>query len=558
MALLFEIYQQGRRLTDFNVRGACVMGAESVPVEGRISFVEGLLRVETPIEAAVEPGEEAQNAYGVALLWDAGEVGSYILETTRLPHRTEPYVLNVELARHRLMRLLHKQEDWNLWDDQGLGPAAGEALRKVRDAQMRFAEALGKLHEPASAATISDDALAMALEASEELALCQAEASLGRRRSSSSGLSRVMLGVRADPSVHNAKYRGTLARFFDYSIVPVSWRQLQPEEDRFETESADLTIEFLARNRVPIIAGPLVDLSEGQVPEWLFIYENDFESLRDLAFDYVRSVVTRYRRIVRVWSVVCGLHASNGFGLSFEQMIELTRLLVGQVKSVNAQAKTLVTVRMPHGEYLCQPGGNGPGVSPQLYAEMVAQSGVECDGFGIEIEMGVPRRGYFCRDLFQISAMLDRFAGLGKPVFITSVACPDRNQSPDGLNPIDAGRWRGEWSSERQAKWLRAVYRVALSKGFVENVAWADLSDIEATHTRMPGSGLLDDMLRPKPAFEAVQEMRRAFRPPQPAPGQAPMPTGTLGQATGAAAGALPPAMPAQPPAPPAEGIPGE
>src|SRR5690606_13484186 len=197
---------------------------------------------------------------------------------------------------------------------------------------------------------------------------------------------RVMLGVRVDPAVRNAKYRGTLARFFDYAIVPVSWRLLQPEEDMFDTEAADSAIEFLARNRVPIIAGPLVDLSEGNVPEWLFIYEHDFEALRDLAFDYVRSVVARYRRVVRVWNVVSGLHVTSGFTLSFEQMIELTRLLVGQVKSVNPQAKTLVTIRMPYGEYLSQgASGNAAGVPPLLYAEMIAQSGVDCDGFGIEI-----------------------------------------------------------------------------------------------------------------------------------------------------------------------------
>ena len=80
----------------------------------------------------------------------------------------------------------------------------------------------------------------------------------------------------------------------------------------FDTAAADSTIEFLQRNRVPTIAGPLVDLAEGQVPEWLFIYEHDFESLRDLAFDFVKSVVTRYRRVVKLWNVVAGVHAPGG------------------------------------------------------------------------------------------------------------------------------------------------------------------------------------------------------------------------------------------------------
>ena len=506
MALKFEIYNQGRRLTDFAVRGACVIGPESVPCEGRVSFEQGVL--------TVEAGEEGDQAVGVALLWDAGDVGAYLLETTRLPPREKPYILNVELARHRLMRLVHKQEDWNLWDQ----PTAAEPLKKVREAQLTFADALGKLHEPSQAALLADEALALAISASEELAQHHAEILLSRRRAQ--GLPRTLFGVRADAAVRNAKYRGTLARFFDYTVLPMPWKQLQPEEDLFDTDTADSAIEFLARNRVPIIAGPLVDLSEGQVPEWMFIYEHDFETLRDLAFEYVKSVVTRYRRVVRLWNVVAGLHAASSFGLSFEQMIELTRLMVAQVKTVNPQARTLVTIRMPYGEYLANPAIASTGVPPLLYAEMVAQSGVDCDGFGLEIKTGVPQRGMYCRDLFQISSMLDRFATLGKPLFVTAVASPDRAQASGGINPSDGGRWHGPWSPERQAHWLRAVYRLALSRPYVENVAWADLSDFETAQTMLPGSGLLDDMLRPKPAFEAVQEFRQNFRPkPRPAPG---------------------------------------
>ena len=527
MAILFEIYREGRRATEFLLSGAYVTGPESIAVDGHVSFEGGLVVVEPPREVAVEPGGELPTAYGVCLLWDVGEPGSYLLETTRLPPREQPYILNVELARHRLMRIVHKQEDWNLWD--GVTPSTVDALRRVREAQSVFASALTNLQNPAEASRLADSALSLAIQASEELAIFQAEASMARRRSGAGA--RAMFGVRADPGVRNAKYRGTLARFFDYAVVPVSWRSLQPEEDRFETEAADSTVEFLARNRIPVIAGPLLSLAEGEVPEWLFIYEHEFESLRDLAFDYVRSVVTRYRRIIRVWNVVSGLHVNNGFDFSFEQTLELTRLLVGQVKAVSPQAKTVVTIRMPFGEYLAAAGSRGvPGIPPHLYAEMVAQSGVECDGFGLELEMGLPRRGTFCRDLFQISAMLERFATLGKPVFLTAVACPDRDTGRNGLNPADGGRWRSPWSPEVQAQWLREVYRIALSKPFIENVAWADLCD-ESAQTMVPGSGLLDDLLRPKLAFDALQDLRKAMRPPQPPPGQAPTPAGTMGQA---------------------------
>ena len=255
------------------------------------------------------------------------------------------------------------------------------------------------------------------------------------------------------------------------------------------------------------------------MPEWLFIYEHDFDALRDLAFEYVKSVVTRYRRVVKLWNVVAGVHAPGSFSLSFEQMIELTRLLVGQVKAVNPQAKTLVTVRLPFGEYLASPGtGVGQGVPPLLYAEMVAQSGIECDGIGVEIKTGVPRRGRYCRDLFQISAMLDRFSALGKPIFVTAVACPDRSSVAGEGNP----ERRRAVAHALDARAAGEVAAGGLPHGDEHSRSWRtsrgpDLSDFEAANTALPGSGLLDDMLRPKPAFETVQELRRLLRPQKPA-----------------------------------------
>ena len=50
---------------------------------------------------------------------------------------------------------------------------------------------------------------------------------------------------------------------------------------------------------------------------------------------------------------------------------------------------------------------------------------------------------------------------------------------------------------------------MALSKPFVESIAWGDLADI---NQRIPGGGLLDDMLKPKPAYAKLQDLRQKFR----------------------------------------------
>src|SRR5580658_6401265 len=168
MPVTFEIYREGKRLSEFSLGGAVAMGPESVPVQAELSFENSLLIVNRPDTSAT----------GVAVLWDMGSPGAFFLETTRLMPRERPYNLNVELARFRLMKIVQKQEDWNLFDfakAEKFGP-------KFHEAQQIFAEALGKLDEPADASVLADMALTMAVELSEEIGAFHSDLLIQRRR----------------------------------------------------------------------------------------------------------------------------------------------------------------------------------------------------------------------------------------------------------------------------------------------------------------------------------------------------------------------------------------
>jgi hypothetical protein len=496
MPITFEIYRDGNRLMQFAPQGAISIGPESVPVPGEVSFRDGLLVIE----------KNDDHPTGVGLLWDCGAVGSYHIETTRLPPRDKPYNLNVELARFRLMRIVQKQEDWNLFDF----PRAEKFTQYFQEAQAMFAEALGMLDRPGEASKLADASLALSVDLSEQLAVFHGDLLLNRRRASGAFVKHVV-GCRVNSLVQNQKYRETLADNFDYVVLPMSWKQMQPQEQTFNTETVDDWVELLARKRVPIIAGPLISLDEGMIPDWLFIWEHDFDTLREMAYEFVQKVVQRYRRAVGAWNVVSGLHAGAAFHLSFEQIIEMTRMLIAQVKTILPNARTLVSITHPFGEYHAKAG---IGVPPMLYAEMVAQAGVNFEAFGLELELGVPNPGLFTRDLFQLSCLLDRFSTLGRPVYLTATCAPGRNTSDPGdasdghLDPSQAGRWHRPWDPQVQAEWMDAVYKLAFSKPYVESVAWGDLADLSQ---QLPGGGLLDDMLKPKPSYMKLQELREKF-----------------------------------------------
>lgn len=493
MAISFEVYRDGRRLEQFVVAGAMAIGPESVPEPGEVAFRAGRLSLDR-----TDP-----HAVGIALLWDAGPVGEYHLETTRLPHRDEPYNLAVELLRARLMKLLQKEEDWSLFEVA----AADVFIDRSRAAMGQLAEALARLDRPPEASRVAEAALADAIRLSDDVTLFHAEALLNRRRSSGT-VPRYALGCRVDSELNNQRCRDLLVEHFEHATVPMGWKQVQPQEEAFVTDALDVWTDALMRKRVPVVAGPLIDMNESGVPEWMFIWEHDFETLRDMAFEYVRKITQRYRRAVSAWNVAAGLNTNSAFALSFEQMVELTRLLCSQVKSAAPQAKTLVTVTDPWGEYRAKRPG---GVPPLFYAEVIAQSGVGFDGFALELPCGVPQPGAWTRDLFEISSALDRFGTLGKPLFITAAGAPGRmssdpsDRSEGALDPARAGRWRLPWSADAQAEWLDAVYRIALSKPFIESIAWGDLADMRPS---LPAGGLFDDMLRPKPAFDRFLALR--------------------------------------------------
>ena len=496
--LKFEIYRGGNRVTAFDPAGAIAMGPESVPVPAEVFFREGLLVVNRKDDQPV----------GVALLWEVSENDTLHVETTRLVPREKPYVLNVELARFRLMRIMQKQEDWNLFE---LAKANEKFPQMFNEAQDLFSDALGMLHEPAQAAALADRSLRISVELSEQVAGYHAELLINRRRQANAFVKHIF-GCRVDSTVQNEKYRETLAANFDYAIVPMGWKQLQPQEHTFHTDPVDDWIEALSKRRLPAIAGPLIRLGADHVPDWMVIWEHDFDMLRELAYEYVQKVVTRYRRGVAVWNVASGIATNSAFTLSFEQIIELTRLLVSQVKSILPNARTIVTINQPFGEYLAR---GRLSVAPIQYAEFVTQAGINFDAFGLEVEMGVPKPGNFVRDLFQVSCLLDKYGALGRPIFLTAAGCPGRwlpdpSDASDGrLDPSSAGQWRRPWDPDLQAEWMEAIYQLALSKPFVESIAWSNLADL---HHTMPGGGLLDDMLRPKPAFQKLLQLREKFK----------------------------------------------
>jgi len=494
--LQFDVYGEGGApIKDIDLSGAYLFGQDSIPLRADLAVAPGQITCLKQV-----PG-----AAGLALLWSAGQAGRFLLPTCRVPEREKPYNLNVELARAQTMRLAQKREDWGLFDY-----ADATAINKEFDSvRAKFTEALKAADDPKAAAAAADEALVAGLLLGEQIALYHAEVFVNRRRAASGAAMRTTFGCTAALEGAVETFQERLGETFDFVNVPTPWKVMEPKEKLYEYGAVDGWVTWASKNRKFVHAGPLLSFESSQIPEWMYLWENDYDTLRGMIYEHVQQTVKRYERTVQYWKVVSGLHAFNDFNLTFDQIIELTRMTCQAVKKIAPRSKVIIELVMPWSEYYAR---NPKTIPPLLYADMAVQSGIKFDGFGVQVCMGIPLDGYYVRDLMQISAMLDEFVGFAKPLHVT--AC----QVPAGVaaDPADAwfgrievsraGQWHVPWSPRLQAEWLQAFYRVAISKPFVESICWRDLSDAPGHY--LPHGGLCDAKLEPKLAYKELRNFK--------------------------------------------------
>ena len=171
------------------------------------------------------------------------------------------------------------------------------------------------------------------------------------------------------------------------------------------------------------------------------------------------------------------------------------------VKQASDRALKIIEVSNPWGEYYTTTPNSIP---PLVYMDMVVQSGIHFDAFGLQVRFGKNQSGMHVRDMMQISAILDYFGPIAKPLYMTNVEVPSQNG--DGLQEGNvAGIWHEQWNESRQGEWIEQFYKIALSKQFVNSVTYSnivDTADSVITH-----SGLLTDQLESKESFRTLKKL---------------------------------------------------
>jgi hypothetical protein len=558
--LSFAVFDQSGPATEWPLGAAYLLGPDEIPAHGDIRFEGGVIVCDKPTTDA------AALSIQFPVILNGVPLGQLTLRTSLLPDRAEPYLLSLELARHRIMLVLNKLEDWGLFDLPGDDPVIAQLER----ARAEFTAALvalchrdrsGPTPKPDPASILEADAaarraLALALDASERLAALNASRQLrarldgslyraAERRAEESSPDRVLpenavknpdgvgvvlpqpahLGCLVDPSNFTPELARIVQSTCDFVSMPMRWLDMEPTEGKYAFQKTDKWIEWAVRTaKLPVHAGPLICFSEICVPEWLYIWEHDYETLRELVYEHIKTLVTRYRRTITRWTVCSGLHVNESFALNLEKMMDLTRMCALLVKKLHPAAKVQIEIDRPWGEYFAR---NKRSMPPKMYAEMIIQAGIAIDAFALKLQMGQPHLSRTARDLAQFSDLLDRYAELDKPLTITAIGAPSqaitaappgRTPSKDAQAPVSPGTWHLPWSADTQSRWLTQFLGVAAGKPYISSICWQELFDRPGAD--MPHGGLLSEAGQPKAATTALAELRALLRQ-RPAPSRA-------------------------------------
>lgn len=562
--------------TSFELRGEHLIGNDDMPAQAEIRFENGLLKctkagpeaagicllVDVPAPPSVPPSPSVP-----ALPPASPSLGQMMLRTCFLPKREEPYLLSLELARHRIMLTLNKLEEWGMFEWATDHPA----LAQLESARLKFGEALvadrsgsvsaGSSGQPSPRAwadKLAWEALAIALDVSEKLSLMNATREIPGRLSGQvfedakarytkligdpppAGQHVVVPGmgtavVPGAPQIGVAINPGQFAEplvkaaaALDFVQMPVRWSDLEPVEGKLSFGATDRWIEWAVRTaKKPVNAGPILDMRAACLPEWIYIWENDYETLRDMMVEHITQVVTRYRRTVTRWTVCSGLHVNSNVKLSYEQIMDLTKVCILLTKKIHPQGKIVVEIQEPWGEYFAHDRKSLP---PTFYAESVLNLGLGVDGLGLRLQLGAPVSGQSTRDLMMISSLVDRYAAMERPLHITAVGAPSAPiAAPSGAAKAEpeeddqvvipwrehaAGRWRAPWSESLQADWLADVISILASKPSVQSICWHDLADAppSARSPEMPYGGIFNAAGASKASGQRLAQLLQSLR----------------------------------------------
>ena len=304
-----------------------------------------------------------------------------------------------------------------------------------------------------------------------------------------------------------------LASAFNAVNLRTTWSDLESDSGRLDFDALDHAMDAASAAGLRVVAGPLLDFRGKRLPHWLYLLEDDFDSLVRVVCRMATSVVSRYAGRVQLWNVASALNLPGPLPLSEERTMALAVKLLQSVRRADPNAATLMSFDCPMGEYLAS---NARGISPIHFADAVLRSGLGLSGLGLEIRTGYDAPSTLPRGAWEFGSLMDRWSMLGVPLMVTAAVPADVGPDHHAIsergvvNPRrDPDMTAADRITATPASQLTdggSLLAAALARSSVHGFVW-DGYDDRLPHT-VPHAGLIDAAGRSRPLWDVFRRLR--------------------------------------------------
>jgi hypothetical protein len=469
-------------------------GPDGVPWPTACRIRNGLLEVERGVS-------DSGNFH---VPWSAGPFGELTLSTGTLMERPEPYALVIELARGKLHQIRMQAAEWQ---EIGLTLPA-TFVDRLPEAVRRFsAAATARTNSAEDSNALAQQAVVLEIELAQLLARAYAEQALSVRRRSAARQQAWLAGSLGAAPLDKRAEKYFLAAF-NAAVVPMHWRVVEPTEGNYLWQHYDREIDWSAAHQLPVVAGPLLRFDPAGMPDWLCLWEGDFENLFAVVSDYVETTVHRYRGKIALWNCAARMAHEGTLSLSEEERLRLAIRAVEVTRTADPETPAILSFDQPFAEYMHRGGAE---LSPLHVADALVRSELGLSGLGLELNVGYHPGGSFPRDPLAFSRLLDWWSCFNLPLYVSctfpSSVAPDQHA---GLRSAPlAGACDGKAPGVAQAEFIEQVLPMILAKPAVQGVIWSQFRDTEP-HDFANG-GLIDATGHGKTGLVDLVNLRKRY-----------------------------------------------
>jgi hypothetical protein len=466
------------------------------------AYLSGIDRISWPVRISVEGGElilqrSVSDSANLHVPWPVKGLGRLTLASGSLMERAEPYLLPLEIARGTIVEARDQLFEW-----QSLGlsvPAAVPA--KISEAMKQFSRAVVAQEDLPASVEQAEAALRLALDASDSLVAAYTEQVFATRHRNEGKLAS-FLGANLGTTLLDNYVARKVLLTFNAAESPVSWRDVETTEGSFSWSTSDRQIKWCRAHGLKVLAGPLLMLDPRALPDWLYLFEDDFDAVLDSVSAFVRRAVERYRGNVDYWVCAGRVNTAEVLSLSEQERLRLVTRIVELVRSLDPDTPALVSFDQPWAEYMRQQESDFP---PLHFADALIRAGADLSGLMIEMNVGYSPGGSLLRHPLEFNRLLDTWSAFGLPLWLSLSAPSAVREDPLAQHPTAVSS--GNWSTAAQRVWVARFVPLSLAKLMVQGVLWNQLRDSEPHD--FPHGGLFDDRRHTKPALRTLTSIRQ-------------------------------------------------